>query len=162
MFFKKYTNLYELLTWLKNELISNINIQSKAQGNSLLEAINTHYLDYTSKVYDTFYMFYGRDNIFKTITGEYIMRDHENDKWVFVSKYDEPMFSLYSIKGLPLGKQNWIVVETEERVLLNLNNCADSDFACDNGLCINRYNRYSSPINHSSNQLKLSWLIYYA
>ena len=47
----------------------------KAQGSNLEDAINKYYLDYTSKIDTEFRMYYDRVNLFKSYTGEYIIRD---------------------------------------------------------------------------------------
>ena len=85
--------------------IINDNNYCQSQGNSIVEAINKHYVDYTSQVHESFRMFYDKINMFKSDSGEYIIRDNTVEKWLYVSKFDQPLFSLFSIKGMDGSKK---------------------------------------------------------
>ena len=53
------------------------------------------------------------------------------------------MFSLKKGIKVPFGRQEWNVVDSDETALLSFNPCKYSEFACDNGACLNKYLRYN-------------------
>ena len=86
-------------------------------------------------------MYFTRPEVFRSDSGEYLKRDEGAKSWYLMSIYEEPMFKLYAPESMPMGVNEWTVGNTKETVLLNFNRCDDSEFGCDNAICLDKFVR---------------------
>ena len=105
------------------------NIKVRIHGNSLREALNDKDID------ESFLLYFETESMFKSRTGERII--YNGQSWIIESKYHQPLLLLDS-NSLPFGLKNW--THGNSTVTLNLNACNNSEFGCNNGICLQEWN----------------------